>query len=64
MKRITITIGKSTAQAIADLAKACSGADKARGGFTTRHFDSVRFAGDVGRRCRNGNHPAWMLGSI
>ncbi len=35
MKRITITISESTAQAIAELAKACSAKDKARDGATT-----------------------------
>ncbi len=35
MKRITITISESTAEALSKLAKVCSEADKARNGFTS-----------------------------
>ena len=35
MKRITITISEPTAQALAELANACTVADKACGGYTS-----------------------------
>jgi len=35
MKRITITVSKDTAEALAELAKECSDADKSRNGATT-----------------------------
>lgn len=35
MKRITITVSEETAEAIKDLAKACSAANEARDGFTS-----------------------------
>lgn len=35
MKRITITVSQATAEALDELAKACSEADKARNGVTS-----------------------------